>query len=273
MQALRGALPPDARRAPPRPKVAELQGLANDLASAARTPIVELATGDAAATERRNPRAAEPPPPPTLNQDVEIPLELDSDDLEIAPTKAAKANAPAAAMAPVASAPAGLDPTIFRAYDIRGIVDRNLGEDTVYQIGRALGAEAAAVSCKRLIVGGDGRLSSPSLREAVIGGLRDSGIDVVDIGEVPTPLLYYATHLFRTGSGVMITGSHNPPDYNGLKMVIAGGTLAGDDILALRTRIDAGDLRQGAGEYRRADVGPAYLERITVSARGRRCTT
>ena len=153
-------------------------------------------------------------------------------------------------------------PDIFKAYDIRGIVGKTLTAPIVRAIGQALGTLAQERGRDTLVVGRDGRLSGPELALALADGIRASGAHVVDIGLVTTPMTYFAAQHLDTQCSVMVTGSHNPPDYNGLKMVIAGGTLAGDDILALRARIEAGDLRNGAGDYRRADVGPAYLERI-----------
>ena len=219
-------------------------------------------------------RAAQSTPSRTARspreQDIEIPIELD-DPLQVtpssppsAPPPSPNAKGPGAVPAKAgAAARHGIDPEVFRAYDIRGIVDRNLGEDVVYQIGRALGSEAAALNVKRLVVASDGRLSSPSLREAVIRGLRESGTDVTDLGEVPTPLLYFATHLLRTGSGVMITGSHNPPDYNGLKIVLAGETLAGERIQRLRQRIEQNEFTSGKGSLDKADIVRRYIDRIT----------
>ena len=140
-----------------------------------------------------------------------------------------------------------LDPTIFRAYDIRGIVGRNLTEDVVRVIGRAYAAEARETGQSRVAVGYDGRHSSPSLKEALSSGLTAGGLNVIDTGLVPTPLLYFATHELDTGAGVMITGSHNPSEYNGLKMMLGGKALAGDAIAKLKTRIDEGAFSQGEG--------------------------
>ncbi len=156
-----------------------------------------------------------------------------------------------------------LDPTIFKAYDIRGIVDESLTTDAVYWIGRALGAEAEARGEQHVYVARDGRLSGPKLIEALIRGLREAGRDVTDLGMVPTPVLYYAAYALGTGSGIMLTGSHNPPNYNGLKMVLGGTTLAGPDIQVLRQRIESADLTQGEGRFDSADVVPQYIERIT----------
>jgi len=154
-------------------------------------------------------------------------------------------------------------PEIFKAYDIRGIVDRTLTVEAVEAIGQAIGSEAQARGKRAVCIGRDGRLSGPALAQALARGLQKSGVDVIDIGRVTTPILYFATHHLGTGSGVMVTGSHNPPDYNGLKMVLAGETLSGDDIQNLRRRLKTEDLKRGAGSMRSQDVGNAYLERVT----------
>ncbi len=123
---------------------------------------------------------------------------------------------------------------IFRAYDIRGIVENALTPDAVCQIGRAFATQALSQQQKTVVIGRDGRLSSPTLAQKLAEGLRAGGCDVIDIGMVPTPVLYYATHKLKTGTGIMVTGSHNPPAYNGLKMLIGGDTLYGDGIKVLR---------------------------------------
>jgi phosphomannomutase/phosphoglucomutase len=155
-----------------------------------------------------------------------------------------------------------LNPSIFKAYDIRGIVDRTLTVEAVESIGQAIGSEAQSRGKRALCIGRDGRLSGPTLSQALARGLQKSGVDVIDIGRVTTPILYFATHHLDTGSGVMVTGSHNPPDYNGLKMMLAGETLSGDDIQKLRRRLETGDLKRGSGSLRSQDVGNAYLERV-----------
>ncbi len=155
-----------------------------------------------------------------------------------------------------------LDPTIFRAYDIRGITTTNLTADVVYWIGRAFASEALALDQNTVAVGRDGRLSSAQLRDALANGLNEGGVDVLDIGMVPTPLLYYATHELNTGTGIMITGSHNPPEYNGLKMVLAGVTLAEDRIQRLLERLERNDLTQGRGETEIVSVIDRYLSRV-----------
>jgi phosphomannomutase/phosphoglucomutase len=151
---------------------------------------------------------------------------------------------------------------IFKAYDIRGIVGRTLTPPVVRSIGQAIGSEARARGVREVVIGRDGRLSGPELSVALTRGLQAAGCDVVDIGRVATPMVYYAAHELGTQSGVMVTGSHNPPDYNGLKMVLAGETLAGDAIQALRARIEGGDLTEGKGAYRTEDIAERYLARI-----------
>ena len=169
-----------------------------------------------------------------------------------------------------ASAAATVPANIFKAYDIRGIVDETLTESLVRAIGRALGSEAAVRGESTVVVGRDGRLSGPTLLGALREGLREAGMAVVDIGCVPTPVLYYAAQQFGGGSGVMLTGSHNPPEYNGLKMVLAGETLASDTIQALRRRIEQGDLASGEGSIREESVNDAYLQRIVDDVKPQR---
>ncbi len=156
---------------------------------------------------------------------------------------------------------------IFRAYDIRGIVTDALTPAAVETIGRAFGAEAAAQGQQTVVIGRDGRLSSPELAGALATGLQSAGRDVVDVGLVPTPVLYFATYLLKTGTGIMITGSHNPPDYNGLKMMIAGNTLFGESIQELRQRIENNEFIEGQGSYRQQDVVPDYIQRIVGDAK------
>ncbi len=158
--------------------------------------------------------------------------------------------------------------TIFRAYDIRGIVDATLTEASVELIGRAIGSEAAARGESTVVVARDGRLSGPRLQAALTRGLTAAGRDVIDVGMVPTPVLYFATQVLDgTASGVMVTGSHNPPDYNGFKIVLGGETLSGEAITALHTRIVENDLSEGQGSVREVDVRNAYLARILADVR------
>ena len=153
-----------------------------------------------------------------------------------------------------------LDPGIFRAYDIRGITRSNLTEDVCYWIGRAFAAEARSQNQQAAAIGRDGRLSSPGIALALGQGLVDGGMSVTDIGQVPTPVLYYATHALKTGTGIMITGSHNPPEYNGLKMMIGGTTLAEDLIQVLYRRLQDSTLSTGKGALGYADLGADYVE-------------
>ena len=153
-----------------------------------------------------------------------------------------------------------LDPGIFRAYDIRGITRSNLTEDVCYWIGRAFAAEARSQNQQAAAIGRDGRLSSPGIALALGQGLVDGGMSVTDIGQVPTPVLYYATHALKTGTGIMITGSHNPPEYNGLKMMIGGTTLAEELIQVLYRRLQDSTLSTGKGALGYADLGADYVE-------------
>jgi phosphomannomutase/phosphoglucomutase len=155
-----------------------------------------------------------------------------------------------------------IDPSIFRAYDIRGVVDQSLTTAAVRLIGRAIGSETLQRGRDTVVVGRDGRLSGPSLSEALIAGIASTGCDVKDIGCVPTPVLYFATHYLDTQSGVVVTGSHNPPDYNGLKIVIDGETLSGESIQSLHERIKAGKFISGEGSVEMINVVPDYIERI-----------
>ncbi len=154
-------------------------------------------------------------------------------------------------------------PEIFKAYDIRGIVDKTLTEAGTEAIGRGLGTVALQKGVKQFVIGRDGRLSGPRLSSALARGLNATGIDVIDIGVVATPMVYFATHHFATGSGVMVTGSHNPPDYNGLKMMVAGDTLAAEAIQDLRRVVEKGDFATGGGKVERANISEEYFQRIT----------
>ncbi len=152
---------------------------------------------------------------------------------------------------------------IFKAYDIRGIVGRTLTPDIVVAIGQAVGSEAIARGRRTVATGRDGRHSGPELAAALARGLQSSGVDVIDIGQAATPILYFAAHHFDTLSGVAVTGSHNPPEYNGLKIMVDGETLSGEAIQGLRQRIEKGRLERGSGSYRSEDVQEPYLKRIT----------
>jgi phosphomannomutase/phosphoglucomutase len=153
-------------------------------------------------------------------------------------------------------------PEIFKAYDIRGIVHTTLTAKTVRHIGLALGSEAVARGIKAIVIGRDGRLSGPELSGALAHGITQTGVDVIDIGRVPTPVTYFAAHELGTDSCVSVTGSHNPPEYNGLKMVLGGQTLYGEMIQDLRRRMARLDYCEGNGFVRHANVRQAYLDRI-----------
>ena len=151
---------------------------------------------------------------------------------------------------------------IFKAYDIRGIVGKTLTAPIVEVIGRSIGSELLERGRDTICIGRDGRLSGPELSAALAKGLRAAGVNVIDVGRVATPMLYFAAHHFDTQSGAMLTGSHNPPQYNGIKIVLDGVSLSGEAITALRTRAEAGKLASGAGSYREENIAAQYLERI-----------
>ncbi|MGE6192372.1 phosphomannomutase/phosphoglucomutase [Stutzerimonas stutzeri] len=181
-----------------------------------------------------------------LDEDQDI-FGLDTKERETAMSSAKAPNLPA---------------SIFRAYDIRGVVGDSLTTETAYWVGRAIGSESLAKGEPNVSVGRDGRLSGPELVQHLIQGLLDSGCDVSDIGMVPTPVLYYAANILAGKSGVMLTGSHNPPDYNGFKIVIAGDTLANEQIQTLRKRIENNDLSSGVGKVEQVDVLERYFQQI-----------
>lgn len=156
---------------------------------------------------------------------------------------------------------------IFRAYDIRGIVGDDLTEEGAELVGRAFGSELAAREGPRVVLGHDNRPSSPGLAAALRRGLCAAGVDVTTVGTVPTPVLYFAAIEFGADAGIQITGSHNPPEYNGIKLVRDGGALYGDAIQALRRRIEAGEFARGRGRATEAPILDRYVEE--VAARGR----
>lgn len=158
--------------------------------------------------------------------------------------------------------PQSVPQDIFRAYDIRGEVGSTLTPDIVYALGLAIGTEAAALGQTTIAVGRDGRLSGPELVMALTAGLMASGRHLIDIGVVPTPLLYFATHWLNTHSGVMLTGSHNPAQYNGVKTILNGKTLAEHDIQNLYQRIISRDFTYGPGQLEKRSIIPDYIERI-----------
>lgn len=157
--------------------------------------------------------------------------------------------------------------SIFRAYDIRGIVGETLTEEGVLIIGQAIATQALSVGQKSIVIARDGRLHSPTLSASLAKGIQSTGCDVVDIGMLPTPVLYFATHHLDTQSGVMITGSHNPANYNGLKIVIAGETLSGEAIQNLYQRIEKDDFASGEGAYHEHMLLPDYIGTISRDIR------
>ncbi|WP_024638959.1 phosphomannomutase/phosphoglucomutase [Pseudomonas syringae] len=166
------------------------------------------------------------------------------------------------AMNSPASVAPNLPETIFRAYDIRGVVGDTLNAETAYWIGRAIGSESLAQNEPNVSVGRDGRLSGPELVQQLIQGLHDSGCHVSDVGLVPTPALYYAANVLAGKTGVMLTGSHNPKDYNGFKIVIAGDTLANEQIQALHERIKTNNLTSQKGSITQVDILERYFQQI-----------
>jgi len=151
---------------------------------------------------------------------------------------------------------------IFKAYDIRGIVGKTLTPEIVEAIGQAIGSEATARRQTQICIGYDGRLSGPELAAALARGIRKAGVHVIDLGMVATPMVYFAACHLGTNCGVMVTGSHNPPEYNGLKMVLGGETLSGEAIQGLRNRIELGELFEGDGSYSQYDIAQDYIDRI-----------
>ncbi len=156
---------------------------------------------------------------------------------------------------------------IFKAYDIRGIVGKTLTPEIAYAVGQALGSLSQERGADTIAVGRDGRLSGPSLSQALRDGITSTGCNAIDLGLVPTPVSYFAGHHLGTGSCVSVTGSHNPPDYNGIKMVVAGEAIWGDTIQSLRTRAETGDVKTGKGTQTVADIRQAYADRIVGDAK------
>ena len=152
--------------------------------------------------------------------------------------------------------------SIFKAYDIRGIVEKELTPEVVKLIGLAIGSESIAQGERGIVVGRDGRLTGPTLSESLISGLIESGCHIVDIGMVPTPLVYFATYTKGASSGVMVTGSHNPPEYNGLKIIIAGETLSADKIQNLYSRIVNQEFFSGSGSLTSINIDQDYMDTI-----------
>jgi phosphomannomutase/phosphoglucomutase len=160
-----------------------------------------------------------------------------------------------------------LKPTIFREYDIRGLADSELLSPDVEQLGRGLGTYLARESGRKINVGRDCRLSSTRLRDALVQGLRAAGCDVTDIGVIPTPILYFSAQYLKADGAVMITGSHNPPEFNGFKTVCGTGTLHGETIQEVRRIIERQDFERGAGQLASVDVVAPYVDEIAAQFR------
>ena len=196
---------------------------------------------------------------PTLGQTLEM------EPLPVAVARSANASdEEQGGVATAVDAHVEVDPGIFRAYDIRGVVGTTLSVEVAERIGQAIGSVMEDQGLVDIVVGRDGRLSGPELSGGLIEGLRKAGRNVIDIGLAPTPVTYFAAYHLRTGSSVAVTGSHNPPDYNGFKIVIGGQTLSGDAITDLYTRISEGRLHQTAtpGTLQERDVAADYVQRI-----------
>jgi phosphomannomutase / phosphoglucomutase len=162
---------------------------------------------------------------------------------------------------------AKLSPTIFREYDIRGLVDRDLTEEAVHLVGKALGTRIREAGGRKAAVGRDARLSGPRFAAAMISALRSTGVDVLDLGVVPTPLTYFAAHTAGVDGICMITGSHNPPEYNGLKVGLGAATFHGEEIQALRRLAESGKFASGAGGVAPYDVVAPYREYVRGNLR------
>jgi phosphomannomutase/phosphoglucomutase len=231
-------------------------------------PVVELqedhvqlaraGTGKSAAEEaQRPPQAAGQEALPAKKPSPDLP-EISLPDLHFDPEQRRRKR-----MAEPAE-PVELTAEIFRAYDIRGIVGKTLDAGVARKIGQAVGSLAVDLEAGPVVVGRDGRHSGPDLAQGLIQGIASTGCDVINIGAVPTGVLYYMANECGSGSGVMVTGSHNPPDYNGFKVMLAGETLSGDRISALYGRLEGDELHSGKGEVRAEEALDRYRERIAA---------
>jgi phosphomannomutase / phosphoglucomutase len=160
-----------------------------------------------------------------------------------------------------------ISPTIFREYDIRGLVDQDLNEEAVHLIGRALGTRVREAGGRRVVVGYDARLSGPRFARQAIAGLNASGVDAIDLGIVPTPLVYFAAHVLDVDGLCMITGSHNPPEYNGMKIGVGKATFHGEEIQALRQLIESGKFADGSGTSGKQDIVGPYQDYVRKNLR------
>ncbi len=224
---------------------ATLRNLRQASAPAPEIPVVEFT--ESAGTDLTNPMFQSTN---IIDEDEDV-LDLDLD---------ASTDSPGA-LEP-APASTGFPDHIFRAYDIRGVAQSELSDDMVAKIGAAIGSIAGEADEQTVIVACDGRTSSPRIKAALIKALMGSGRDVIDIGLVPTPLLYFATRHLNCHSGVMITGSHNPAEYNGFKIVLKQQTIAAGGIQDIRERVVSGKFKKGTGRMIREDVVPAYIEEV-----------
>ncbi|MGD8385073.1 MAG: phosphomannomutase/phosphoglucomutase [Lysobacterales bacterium] len=218
----------------------------------------EASSAEGPGSDHGGPDDAPPgPPPPPGKPETDRLGKVDLPDLSF---QLEKRDAPFKKV----SSPVKLSAGIFRAYDIRGVVGKTLDANVARQVGQAVGSLAVEQQAAPVVVARDGRLSGGDLVEGMIDGLTAAGCDVIDIGAVPTGVLYFAAYELGPGSGVMVTGSHNPPDYNGFKLMVAGKTLSGDEIKAVYERIQSGDLRVGKGSVRRESMLERYRERIAA---------
>jgi phosphomannomutase / phosphoglucomutase len=163
-----------------------------------------------------------------------------------------------------------ISPHIFREYDIRGVVDRELTDESVYLLAKGFGTYLRGKKLSKISLGGDVRLSTERFRRILIQGLNQAGIDVIDIGIVPTPVQYFSMQQLPVDGGIMITGSHNPADYNGFKLSVQNAPVFGTDIQNIRKIIDSGKFSSGRGKYEKTDLIRAYIERVKKDIRIKR---
>ena len=227
----------------------------------------EPLSGSAEPDQAHDPQAFDPDAPADDQGELKQMLEslMDEEQTPNAPPNNVETEVNKPNEADAAQQPLNLpDASIFRAYDIRGVVGDTLDESKALLIGRAIGSEARDRGLSQIAIARDGRLSGAAMLAATARGLMESGLKVIDVGAVPTPVLYYAANELTAGSGVMITGSHNPPDYNGFKIMLGGETLSGDTITALYQRLSEGRLHQGEGEITEQRIAVQYIERIST---------
>ncbi len=195
-----------------------------------------------------------------VEADSEVSTLLGDSQILVEETSRVAETGPSAASTDVA---AKVPTSLVRLYDIRGVAGDELNEGVVHALGQAIGSEAYEHGPQVVLVARDGRKSSPELHRALIDGLIASGRDVIDLGMVPSPLLYFGTHYLDSNSGVVVTGSHNPPEYNGLKIIIDGVTLSGEALQRLAARVNRGDLLEGQGSYSEQNLIPDYLQQVS----------